>query len=135
MKQLRILGVKVPQWIVDRMMKVRVRFQGCMLGSISMKFPFVGTYYGIVQMTPQGVFNCHMEIWGFSEAWWFPLPFAWLMSVAQARTLFQDKEVWEHRTHPKTRNRVKNEYNWILFDKWVHQCYSPGSMQWDDTNL
>merc|ERR1712190_645427 len=31
MNQLLILGIKVPQWIEDRMMKVKVRFQGCML--------------------------------------------------------------------------------------------------------
>lgn len=134
-KGLTVFGFKVPQWIVDRLMNVQVRFLGCMLGSITMKFPLVGTYYGIVQMTPQGVFDTHCEIWGFSEAWKLPNPLCWLLTVAQARTLYQDKEVWEHRTHPKTRNRIKGEYNWKQFDNWVMQCYSPGSMLWNDEDL
>lgn len=135
MKALRVFGIKVPQWIVDRMMKVQVRFCGCMLGSIRMEFPLLGTYFGIVQMTPQGTFNTHLELWGFGEAWTLPNPIAWMLTLAQSRTIYQDKEVWEYRTHPRTRNRVKGEYNWKQFDDWVGQCYSPSSMNWEHQDL
>ena len=134
MKSLRILGIRVPQSIVDAMMIVQVRFSGLMLGSMSMTLPLLGTYYGIVTITPEGPFRTHVELWSFTD-WRWPRALTWLVSKTIMRTLNQDREVWERRTQPTRRNMVKNDYRWGDFDYWVDQFYSPGSAAWGDDQL
>jgi phenylpropionate dioxygenase-like ring-hydroxylating dioxygenase large terminal subunit len=131
-KKLKILGIPVPQHIVDQSMITQVNFSGCMMGSITMKsplMPFLGTIYTLVCMSPIGPFQTNMELWTYHDwGWWSPL--AWLMTLIFRRTMNQDREVWEHRTHPTKRNWVKNDYQWKQLDEWLNQFYSPSSLGW-----
>ena len=134
MKSLRLLGVKAPQALVDRLMNVQVRFSGPMLGSVSMTVPVFGTFYGIVTMTPDGPFETHVELWSFTD-WKWPKAMAWAASQSIMRTINQDREVWEHRTHLPYRNAAKNDYKWTNFDKWLRQFYSESSFKWGDDEM
>merc|ERR1712232_817933 len=78
-KRASIFGIRLPQWFVDRLMVTQVRFCGCMLGSINMKFPLFGRIYTIVTMTPAGPFDTHMELHSFSS-WWTPRVLTWIMT-------------------------------------------------------
>ena len=104
---------------------------GDRLGSVSMKVPVLGTFYGIVTITPEGPFRTHVELWSFTTGRW-PTALAWFASQAIMRTINQDREVWEHRTHFSHRNAAKGDYKWSHFDRWLDQFYSAGSFKWGD---
>ena len=63
-----------------------------------MTVPVLGDFYGIVTMTPESEFKTHVELWSFTT-WRWPRLLAWAASQSIMRTINQDREVWEHRTH------------------------------------
>jgi len=125
---------RVPDWIAQTFTKTQVRFSGPLLVCFWITFKCWGQVLIFMPLTPLEPFVTHVEYWTFATRW-IPSIFARIMSHLVRLTVNQDREVWEHRMNPLPRNRVKGDYSWADYDKWLSQFYSQSSIGWDDPDL
>eukprot|EP00928_Gymnodinium_smaydae_P015213 TRINITY_DN15582_c0_g1_i2.p1 TRINITY_DN15582_c0_g1~~TRINITY_DN15582_c0_g1_i2.p1 ORF type:complete len:431 (+),score=35.55 TRINITY_DN15582_c0_g1_i2:76-1368(+) len=124
-----VLGfLKVPQWIFS-LIKTQVRFNGPCFNSFHISFPILGKAVIYMPIIPTEPFVTHCEFICLAERSW-PWLFAYGLTWLVRRTVQQDRDVWEHRTH-EIRNAVKGDYDYGAFFKWLDQFYSESSIGWD----
>jgi len=125
--------LKLPSRLND-FSKTQVRFSGPLLIRFHVEVAFCGTLIAYMPITPKAPFVTHLEFWSFASRG-FPWIIAYLLTQFIRFTVNQDREVWEHRSHPLPRNRVKGDYNWGKYDQWLKQFYSEHSIGWTDSDL
>jgi len=132
-KRLSFFGglMSIPARWAQTFSTVQVRFNGPLLVGFRIKMPLFGDFFALMPLTPIEPFVTHMEFWGFAGPRW-PWPLAYIMTRWVYATVNQDREVWEHRTHPNPRNAVKGDYSWSKYDNWLGQFYSPSSILYHD---
>mmetsp|Transcript_40014 Transcript_40014/g.126505 ORF Transcript_40014/g.126505 Transcript_40014/m.126505 type:complete len:105 (-) Transcript_40014:250-564(-) len=96
-----------------------------------LEIPVVGQFLMLLLMVPVAPFRTEMQLQAYSENWW-ARPVAHILLWALRATLTQDREIWENKIMHKTRNSIKGDWSWTMYDKWLRQFYSPSSLTWSD---
>jgi len=108
----------------------QVRFCGPCVALFQVQMPFLGLFRLAMLLTPTEPFVTHTEYHIFAGPRW-PWLLAQLLARAIILTANQDREVWEHRSHPDPRNQVKGDYDYKCYDTWLDQFYSKASVTWE----
>lgn len=96
--------------------------------------PIFGNFRGILTFSPIEEFKQKGQLTGWCNGYW-PWFIGRLLMVMVIHTVYQDRVVWEHKSHISPRNWVTGDGPFASYNKWLEKFYSKSSYKIDSQSL